>query len=103
MKRETLPVVVWRCIQGARWDIDEGRLARQNPKELTMEMPLIQIIPAEAHKLKFRDTLKTPVYSTQNRRNAMGEGWVFDAMLPTKEHPSLWILSGVALVLQTAD
>lgn len=68
-----------------------------------MEMPLIQITPAEAHKLKFRDTLRTPVYSTQSRRNAMGEGWVFDAMLPTKEHPSLWILSGVALVLQTSD
>ncbi|KFG40705.1 dynein heavy chain family protein, partial [Toxoplasma gondii p89] len=88
---------------GARWDIKEGRLARQNPKELTMEMPLIQLIPAESHKVKLRDTLQTPVYATQNRRNAMGEGWIFDVMLHTKEHPSLWILSGVALVLQTDE
>nr|CEL77298.1 TPA: dynein-1-alpha heavy chain, flagellar inner arm I1 complex, putative [Toxoplasma gondii VEG] len=90
-------------LEGARWDIEEGRLARQNPKELTMEMPLIQLIPAESHKVKLRDTLQTPVYATQNRRNAMGEGWIFDVMLHTKEHPSLWILSGVALVLQTDE
>ncbi|PFH33986.1 dynein heavy chain family protein [Besnoitia besnoiti] len=90
-------------LEGARWEIEEGRLARQAPKELTMEMPLIQVTPAETHKLNLRYTLKTPVYATQNRRNAMGEGWVFDATLHTKEHPSLWILSGVALVLQTDD
>jgi len=37
-------------------------------------MPIIQIIPAEANKLKIKSNLKTPVYVTQNRKNAMGVG-----------------------------
>jgi len=36
---------------------------------------------------------------TQSRRNAMGVGLVFEADLHTKEHPSHWILQGVALTL----
>jgi dynein heavy chain len=62
-------------------------------------MPIIQIIPAEANKLKLKDNLKTPVYMTQNRKNAMGFGQVFTADLKTEEHVSHWILQGVALVL----
>lgn len=69
------------------------------PKELICEMPIIQIIPAEASKLKIKDNLKTPVYVTQSRKNAMGVGQVFVADLKTSEHPSHWILQGVALVL----
>jgi len=55
-------------------------------------MPLIQIIPVEANKLKLRGTLKTPVYVTQARRNAMGVGLVFEADIKTKQHPSHWVL-----------
>jgi len=62
-------------------------------------MPLIQIIPVEANKLKLKDSLKTPVYVTQNRRNAMGVGLVVEADLRTDEHPSHWVLQGVALTL----
>lgn len=69
------------------------------PKELICEMPILQIIPAEASKLKIKDNLKTPVYVTQSRKNAMGVGQVFVADLKTSEHPSHWILQGVALVL----
>lgn len=55
-------------------------------------MPLIQIIPVEANKLKLRGTLKTPVYITQARANAMGVGLVFEADLKTNKHTSHWIL-----------
>jgi hypothetical protein len=68
-------------------------------KELIFDMPLIQIIPVEANKLKLKDSLRTPVYVTQNRRNAMGVGLVFEADLRTDEHPSHWILKGVCLCL----
>eukprot|EP00386_Alphamonas_edax_P011408 GDKI01036156.1.p1 GENE.GDKI01036156.1~~GDKI01036156.1.p1 ORF type:complete len:555 (-),score=146.39 GDKI01036156.1:20-1435(-) len=88
-------------LEGARWDIERGELAQQEPKVLVYEMPIIQIIPIEANRLKLRDSLRTPVYVTQNRRNAMGVGWVFDANLHTKEHPSLWVLQGVSLCLNT--
>jgi len=86
-------------LEGARWDIDRGCLARQRPKELIQVMPLIEIIPAEANRLKLRDELPTPVYITQLRRNAMGVGLVFEANLYTKEHPSVWVLQGVAMCL----
>jgi dynein heavy chain len=55
-------------------------------------MPVVEVVPVEANKLKLRGTLKTPVYVTQARRNAAGVGWVFDADLPAEEHSSHWIL-----------
>lgn len=64
-------------------------------------MPLIQVIPAEASKIKLRNNLKTPVYMTQNRRNIRGEGLVFEADLRTNVHANTWILQGVCMVLNT--
>eukprot|EP00747_Dinoflagellata_sp_TGD_P069806 gnl/TRDRNA2_/TRDRNA2_156296_c8_seq1.p1 gnl/TRDRNA2_/TRDRNA2_156296_c8~~gnl/TRDRNA2_/TRDRNA2_156296_c8_seq1.p1 ORF type:complete len:205 (+),score=45.36 gnl/TRDRNA2_/TRDRNA2_156296_c8_seq1:1-615(+) len=86
-------------LEGARWDLEKKCLARQRPKELIQLMPFVEIIPTEANKLKLRDELPTPVYVTQLRRNAMGVGLVFEANLSTKEHPSIWILQGVAMCL----
>lgn len=64
-------------------------------------MPLVRIVPVEANKLKLRGTIRTPVYVTQDRKNAMGTGLVFEADLKTDKHVSHWILQGVALVLNT--
>jgi len=64
-------------------------------------MPLVQIVPVEANKLKLRGTIRTPVYVTQSRRNAMGVGLVFDSDLKTDKHISHWVLQGVCLVLNT--
>ena len=86
-------------LEGARWDFEAKVLARQVPKELVFEMPVVKIIPEEANKVKLRGTIKTPVYVTQARRNAAGKGLVFEADLKTNEHPSHWVLQGVALSL----
>jgi len=86
-------------LEGARWDLKAGCLARQYPKQLIQIMPLIEVIPVEANRLKLRDELPTPVYVTQLRRNAMGVGLVFEANLHTTEHQSLWTLQGVAMML----
>jgi len=88
-------------LEGARWNEERQCLDYQKPKELIEELPLIQIIPVEANKLKLRSTISTPVYVTQDRRNSMGKGGVFDADLKTDRHISHWILQGVALVLNT--
>jgi dynein heavy chain len=53
----------------------------------------------EASRLKLAGTFRTPVYVTQARRNAMGAGLVLDADLASSEHPSHWVLQGVALLL----
>jgi len=86
-------------LEGARWDVEAGCLARQLPKVLIQQMPFIEVIPVEANRLKLRDEIPTPVYITQLRRNAMGVGLVFEANLTTKEHFSIWVLQGVALML----
>jgi dynein heavy chain len=86
-------------IEGGRWDMNNSCLARQFPKQLIQQMPIIEVIPVEANRLKLRDELLTPVYITQLRRNAMGVGMVFVANLSTKEHPSIWVLQGVCMAL----
>lgn len=88
-------------IEGARWNMDRDCLDYQKPKELITEMPLLQVIPVEANKLKLRGTIKTPVYVTQARGNAMGVGRVMEADIKSQMHESHWILMGVAMVLNT--
>jgi dynein heavy chain len=90
-------------LEGARWDVEGGYLARQHPKQLIQTLPFVQIIPVEANRLKLRDELPTPVYITQQRRNAMGVGLVFEANLTTKEHFSVWVLQGVAMMLNDSS
>jgi len=86
-------------LEGASWDHERSVLRRQLPKVLFEELPILQVIPIEASKLKLANTFKTPVYVTQARRNAMGVGLVFDADIKTREHISHWVLQGVCLVL----
>jgi dynein heavy chain len=62
---------------------------------------LVQVIPVEANRLKLHGTLKTPVYITPQRANAMQVGLVFAADLKSGVHESLWALQGVCLTLNT--
>lgn len=79
--------------------MNEMCLARQDPKVLIQEMPVIKVIPIEFNKLKLRGTIVLPVYVTSDRANAMGVGGVFEANIPTEEHSSHWILQGACLIL----
>ncbi|KAF9424735.1 hypothetical protein HW555_000036 [Spodoptera exigua] len=88
-------------LEGARWDLEEKCLRRSHPKVLVTELPIMYVIPIEAHKLKLQNTLRTPVYTTSQRRNSMGVGLVFNSDLWTAEHPSHWILQGVCLIMNT--
>ncbi len=90
-------------LEGAAWDHENSVLRKQDPKVLVEELPLLQVIPVEANKLKLQNTFKTPVYVTQARRNAMGVGLVFEADLSTNQHASHWVLQGTAIVLNTDD
>ena len=86
-------------LEGGSWDLESSTLRAQDPKVLVVDLPIMQIIPIEASKLKLHNTFKTPVYVTQARRNAMGVGLVFEADLATYEHVSHWVLQGVSLCL----
>ena len=39
-------------LEGAAWDLERSCLARQPPKKLIQELPILQVIPIEAHRLK---------------------------------------------------
>lgn len=88
-------------LEGAGWNREELCLIKQKPKQLIQELPILKIIPIEAHRLKLQNTFRTPVYVTSQRRNAMGVGLVFEADLATTEHISHWVLQGVCLTLNT--
>jgi dynein heavy chain len=110
-------------LEGAAWDVKRGCLIKQRPKELVQELPVMRVIPIETHKLKLqvfrvicfldknfmlhvvflflKNTFRTPVYTTSDRRNAMGVGLVFEADLFTTEHLSHWVLQSVCLILNT--
>ena len=88
-------------LEGAAWSQREHCLRRQDPKVLVVPLPILQVIPIEAAKLKKQNIFETPVYVTQDRGNAMGVGFVFKADLSTFSHPSHWVLQGCALVLNT--
>jgi dynein heavy chain len=88
-------------LEGAAWDIEKMKLRRQDPKVLVTELPVLQVTPIEAARVKGTGVFNTPVYVTQARRNAMGQGLVFEADLSTDDHPSHWVLQGVALCLNT--
>uniref|UniRef100_A0A7N6BU42 AAA+ ATPase domain-containing protein n=1 Tax=Anabas testudineus TaxID=64144 RepID=A0A7N6BU42_ANATE len=79
-------------LEGADWDVEKGCLVRSKPKVLVVELPILKVIPTE-------NTLRTPVYTTSLRRNAMGVGLVFEADLFTTMHYSHWVLQGVCLCL----
>jgi len=86
-------------LEGASWDLKKSCLRVQDPKVLVVNLPIMQVIPTEASKVKLHNTFRTPVYVTQARKNAMGVGLVFEADLATTDHVSHWVLQGTALVL----
>ncbi|XP_041266334.1 dynein heavy chain 10, axonemal [Onychostruthus taczanowskii] len=86
-------------LEGADWDIEQGCLIQSKPRVPVVELPILKIIPIEAHRLRLQNTLRTPVYTTSMRRNAMGFGLVFEADLYTTRHISHWVLQGVCLTL----
>ena len=46
-------------IEGAGWDVQRSTLVKQNPKELIQNLPIMKVIPIEAHKLKLQVINKT--------------------------------------------
>lgn len=41
-------------LEGASWDVEESCLRRPRPKVLVEELPILKVIPIEAHRLKLQ-------------------------------------------------
>ncbi|KAF1569339.1 UNVERIFIED_CONTAM: Dynein heavy chain 9, axonemal, partial [Eudyptes robustus] len=83
-------------MEGARWDAQTGIITDSRLKELTPAMPVIFIKAIPADKQDIRNMYPCPVYKTRQR----GPTYVWTFNLKTRENPSKWVLSGVALLLQ---
>ncbi|TMW58214.1 hypothetical protein Poli38472_011802 [Pythium oligandrum] len=85
-------------LEGARWELGNGMLESSLPKEMHVNMPVINIRAVlTARKEQTTGSIyECPVYKTQQR----GPTFVFTAQLRTKHPPSKWILAGVALLLE---
>ena len=47
-------------LEGGSWDLRKGCIAHQKPKQLTFPLPVMKVIPVEAHRLKLQ-VYKCPV------------------------------------------
>ena len=83
-----------KCSRSSRFSLHTGQNALLNSP---------QIYTVEVNRVKAGRAVPTPVYSTEGRRDAAGKGLIFEVSLPTEVHESLWILQGVALVLNVDD
>ena len=90
-------------LEGAGWDIEKNEIKRQKPNVLIEELPLIEITYVENYKKKKKGTFKTPVYTTSSRQNSSGAGFVFEADLATSANKNLWILQGVAIIMNLSN
>lgn len=41
-------------LEGARWDTEEHCLKRSHPKVLIQQLPILNIVPTEVHRLKLQ-------------------------------------------------
>jgi len=41
-------------LEGAGWNKEDNCIVKQRPKQLIQELPILKIIPIEAHRLKLQ-------------------------------------------------
>lgn len=90
-------------LQGAAWENgrgeEQGSLCEMLPKELTPELPVMNVTAIERHLQVSAGYYDCPVYITTMR----GATFVFTAKLRMESEEfdhKLWVLSGVALFMQ---
>lgn len=88
-------------LEGASWDLEKSQLTHhQLSKNLVVELPIMKLVPIQKKSFVSQQSLfRVPVYLTPSRRNASGEGLVFEAFLDTDIHHSFWILQSVAILM----
>ena len=92
------------CLEGARWDVEEGQLADSFLKDLHPAMPVVNVISVTGEEGRTDGTggsgatsgyYEAPVYIT----NFRGPDYVFPATLKTDKPESKWVLAAVAVLM----
>lgn len=62
-------------LEGADWDMEEGCLVRSKAKVLVVQLPILKVIPIEAHRLSLRVRTTPPTQlSYLSKCNSAGQG-----------------------------
>merc|ERR1712217_943723 len=84
-------------LEGARWDMTSNSLEDSKPKEMYVQMPIVNCRAGLMQDKVDKNMYICPTYCVPTRRPY----FVFPAQLRTKAEPAKWTLAGVALILDT--
>ena len=92
-------------LQGARWNLDEGKVADSKKGALFFELPVIWLEPIPENKQDDERFYKYPLYKTSLRRGELSNtghstNFIMYLGLHTEQKPEFWINRGVALLWQ---
>jgi dynein heavy chain len=82
-------------MEGARWDSNNMVIGTSLPKEMFCPMPVMLAKAIPIDKAEYKETFMCPVYKVQER----SQTYVFKANLKTKVSEQVWIIAGVALLM----
>jgi dynein heavy chain len=82
-------------LEGARWDTATGLLDDSKPKEMFVQMPVINCRAGLMSDKEDKNVYLCPTYCVPTRR----PHFVFVAQLRTKQPAAKWVLGGVAMIL----
>lgn len=82
-------------LEGARWDAATNSLDDSKPKEMFVQMPVINCKAGMMAEKEDKNLYICPTYCVPTRRPY----FVFPAQLRTKQPPAKWVLAGVAMIL----
>jgi dynein heavy chain, axonemal len=95
-------------LQGARWNVDEGKLTDSKKGELFVELPVIWLEPILETTKDDERAYKCPLYKTSLRKGELSTtghstNFIMYLSLHTEQKPEFWINRGVALLCQLDD
>jgi len=95
-------------LQGARWNMNEGKLADNKKGELFVEVPIIWLEPILETTKDDERAYQCPLYKTSLRKGELSTtghstNFIMYLALHTEQKPEFWINRGVALLCQLDD
>jgi dynein heavy chain len=95
-------------LQGARWNVNEGKITDSKKGELFVELPVIWLEPILETAKDDERSYKCPLYKTSLRKGELSTtghstNFIMYLALHTEQKPEFWINRGVALLCQLDD
>ncbi|DBA86689.1 TPA: Dynein alpha chain, flagellar outer arm [Trebouxia sp. C0004] len=87
------------CLEGARWDKEDGVLKDSLPNQLHPALPVLQVVPVTIDEYSLQGYYSCPVYTNMQRANVYSP-IVSNFTMKTDEPSHKWVLASVAVLLQ---